>query len=163
MRYRTDVTLPLYPGAPTADSLSFRIGSMKATSPTRKRSRTAGLMLYAFALSLVLLAPVLGAMALAVAVWQAIVAGSIWYMPLGLVLVLGTIALAQSHRPFDLALLGLVVVLTITWFRSDPLHQGRLLDAIQTLAPQTGLMIGVLVVMVVALVLIHAARRTGRF
>jgi hypothetical protein len=153
----------LYPGAPTVDLLSFRIDSMKVTTPTRKRSRTVGLLLYGLALFLVLLAPVLGAMALAVAVWQALVAGSIWYMPLGLVLVLAAIALVQSHRPFDLGLLGLVAVMVIVWFRSDFLQQGHLLDAIQTLAPQTGLMIGVLVVMVVALVLIHAARRNGRF
>jgi hypothetical protein len=153
----------LYPGAPTVDLLSFRIDSMKITTPTRKRSRTVGLLLYALALSLVLLAPVLGAMALAVAVWQALVAGSIWYMPLGLVLVLATIGLVQSHKPFDLALLGLVVAAVIAWFWSDLLPQGRLLDGLQALVPQTGLMVGALVVMVVALILIHTTRRTGRF
>ena len=129
--------------------------------PVHKRSRTAGLLLYGLALSLVLLAPALGVLAAAVAVWQALLAGSIWYMPLGLLMVLAAIAMVQSHKAFDLALLGLVAVAVIAWFRADSLQQGRLLDGIQALALQTHLMAGVLLVMIVALVLVHAARRFG--
>lgn len=126
-----------------------------------RRSRIAHLLLYVLALSLVLIAPVLGMLAAAVAVWHALLAGSIWYMPLGLVLVLATIAMIQSHKPFDLALLGLVIVTVITWFRMDPLQQSRLLDAMQTLAQQTHLMAGVLLAMILALVVLHATRQFG--
>ena len=154
---------PVYPGAPTADLPWFTIGGMNTMMPPPKRTWSANLLLYGLALSLVLLAPVLGALAAAVAFWQALLAGSIWYLPLGLVLVLAAIAMVYSHKLFDLALLGLVVVAAITWFKVDSPLQGRLLDAIEALAPQTGLMTGVLVVMVLALVLIHVARRSGRW
>lgn len=121
------------------------------------------MLLYGLALSLVVLAPVLGALAAAVAVWQALLAGSIWYMPLGLVLVLGAIAMVYSHKLFDLVVLSLVVIAVIAWFMADTLQQGRLVDILLALAPQTGLMSGLLVTMLVAVVLIHAARRTGRW
>ncbi len=136
---------------------------MNTMLPPRTRSRTASLLLFGLALSLVLLAPVLGVLAAAVGVWQALVAGSIWYMPLGLLMVLGAIALMQSHKPFDLALLGLVTVAVIAWLMADDPQQARLLDALLALEPQTGLMSGLLVIMLVALVMIHAARRTGRW
>ncbi len=110
-----------------------------------------------------LLIPVLGVLATAVAAWQALLAGSIWYMPVGLVLVLAAIAMVQSHKLFDLALLGLVVFAVLAWFRADSMQQDRLLDAIQALAPQTHLMAGGLLVMIVALVLIHRVRRAGRW
>lgn len=119
--------------------------------------------LFGLALSLIVLAPALGAVAAAVVVWQALLAGSIWYMPLGLVLVLAAIAMVQSHKPFDLALLGLVIVAVIAWFMADALQQGRLVDALLALAPQTGLMFTLLVMMLAALVLIHGARRAGRW
>lgn len=129
----------------------------------RKRSRTASLLLYGLALTLVLLAPVIGAVAAAVAVWQALLAGSVWYMPIGLVLVLAAIAIVQSHKPFDLAVFGLVVVTLLAWFSTNARRQGELLDAIVTLSPRTPLLAGALLVMVVALVLIHTARRSGRW
>lgn len=131
--------------------------------PPRTRSRTATALLYGLALVLVLLAPLLGALAAAVAIWQALLAGSIWYMPLGLVLVLAAIAMVHSHKLFDVALLGLVIVAVVAWFMAGALQQGRLVDALLALAPQTGLMSGLLVMMLVALVLIHVARRTGRW
>ena len=127
----------------------------------RKRSRAASLLLYALALLLVVLAPVLGVLAAAVAVWQSLMAGSIWYMPLGLVMVFAVIAMVQTHKPFDLVVLGLVVVAVITWFRADTMQQGRLLDAIHTLAQQPHLMAGMLLVMIMALVVVHATRRFG--
>lgn len=129
----------------------------------RKRSRIAHLLLYGLALSLVLLAPVLGVLAAAVAVWQALLAGSFWYMPLGLVLALAIVAMVQSHKLFDLALLGLVVLTAIAWLLADTLLKGRVLDGLIALAPQTSLMYGLLAIMLVALVLIHVARRTGRW
>ena len=128
-----------------------------------KRTWSVNLLLYGLALSLVLMAPVLGALAAAVAFWQALLAGSIWYMPLGLVLVLAAIALANSHKLFDLALLGLVVVAVIAWFMADALQQARLVETLLVLVSQTGLMTGLLVMMVVTLVLIHSARRAGRW
>jgi hypothetical protein len=131
--------------------------------PPPTRSRTATVLLYGLALSLVLLAPLLGILAAAVAVWQALLAGSIWYMPLGLFLVLAAIAMVYSHKLFDLALLGLMIVAAVTWSMADALQQSRLLDALLALASQTGLMSGLLVMMLVALVLIHVARRTGRW
>ena len=121
------------------------------------------MLLYGLALSLVLLAPLLGILAAAVAVWQALLAGSIWYMPLGLALVLSTIAIIQSHKPFDLALLGLMTVAMIAWFMADALQQARLVETLLVLVSQTGLMAGLLVTMLIALVMIHLARRTGRW
>jgi len=112
---------------------------------------------------MVLLAPILGILAAAAVAWQALLAGSIWYMPLGLVLVLAAIAMSYSHNLFDLAVLGLVIVAMIAWFTADGLQQGRLLEALLAMAPRTGLMAGLLLVMVLALVLIHAARRTSRW
>lgn len=135
---------------------------MKTTQPPRKQSWMTALLLYGLALLLVLLSPVLGALAAAVAAWQALLAGSIWYMPLGLLLVLAAIAMVQSHKPFDLALLGLVAVAVIAWLRADSPQQGRLLDAIQALALQSHLMAGVLLVMILALLLVHTTRRFGR-
>lgn len=129
---------------------------------SRKRSRIASLLFYPLALILVLLAPVMGLMAATVPAWHSLLAGSIWYMPLGLVLVLVTIAIVQNHRLFDLALLGLLALGVIAWFRTDPLQQGRLLDAVQALATQTHLMVGVLLAMILALFLVHATHRFGR-
>ncbi len=154
---------PVYPGAPTADLAWFTIGGMNTMMSPPKRTWSVNLLLYGMALSLVLLAPMLGALAAAVAFWQALLAGSIWYLPLGLVLVLAAIAMVYSHKLFDLALLGLVVVAVIAWFMADAPQQGRLLEVLLTLAPKTGLMAGLLVIMVGALMLIHAARRAGRW
>ena len=112
---------------------------------------------------MVLLAPILGILAASAVAWQALLAGSIWYMPLVLVLVLAAIAMVYSHKLFDLALLGLVVVAGIAWFMSDALQQERLLESLLAMAPRTGLMAGLLLVMVLALVLTHAARRTSRW
>jgi hypothetical protein len=136
---------------------------MKTILPPRTQSRIVSLLLYLLALSLVLMAPALGMLAAAVAVWHALLAGSIWYMPLGLVMVLATIAVVYSHKLFDLALLGLATVGLIAWFMADSLQQARLVESLLVLAPQTGLMSGLLVIMLVALVMIHAARRTGRW
>lgn len=136
---------------------------MNAILPPQTRSRTASLLLYGMALSLVVLAPALGAIAAAVAVWQALLAGSVWYMPLGLVLVLATIAMVNSHKPFDLALLGLVVASVVAWFLAGTQNRDRLVDALLALAPHTALMYGLLMMMLAALVLIHAARSTGRW
>lgn len=136
---------------------------MNMMLPPPKRTWTASPLLYGLALALLLLAPMLGMLAAAISTWQALLVGSIWYMPLGLVMMLAAIAIVQSHKPFDLALLGLVVVAVIAWFMSDSLLQGHVLDALQTMAPRTGLMTGALLVMILALALIHAARRTGRW
>ena len=136
---------------------------MTTKTPARTRSRPSSLLLYGLALCLLLLSPVLGIVAAAVAAWQAIIAGSIWYMPLGLLLVLAAIAMMQRHKLFDLATLGLVFLAVIAWFRVGSLQQDRLLNAIQALASQTGLIAGLLVAMILALVLIHAARRGGRW
>lgn len=136
---------------------------MNMMLPPPKRTWTANLLLYGLALSLLFLAPILGMLAAAISTWHALLVGSIWYMPLGLVMILAAIAMVQSHKAFDLALLGLVVVAVIAWFMADSLLQGHVLDAVQTMAPRTGLMASALLVMILALVLIHAARRTGRW
>lgn len=137
---------------------------MKTMLPRSSRSISASLLLYALALCLVVLAPALGLVVAAVAVWQALLAGSMWYLPLGLVLVLAAVAMVQSHKLFDLALLGLVIVSgVIVWLGVDAGQQERVLNFIQALALQTGLMAGMLLLMVLALVLIHAARRSGRW
>lgn len=86
---------------------------------------------------MVLLAPILGILAATAVAWQALLAGSIWYMPLGLVLVLAAIAMAYSHNLFDLAVLGLVIVAMIAWFTADGLQQGRLVEALLAMAPRT--------------------------
>lgn len=153
----------LFPGAPTAEPGNASIHGMTTKTPARTRSRPSSLLLYGLALCLLLLSPVLGIVAAAVAAWQAIIAGSIWYMPLGLLLVLAAIAMMQRHKLFDLATLGLVFLAVIAWFRVGSLQQDRLLNAIQALASQTGLIAGLLVAMILALVLIHAARRGGRW
>lgn len=140
-----------------------RIGGMNTITPPRTRSRTASLLLLGLALSLVVLAPALGAVAAAIAVWQALLAGSIWYMPLGLVLVLAGISMMQSHKLFDLALLGLLVIAVTGLFMADALQRARMVDALLAMAGQTVLMSGLLVMMLAALALIHAARRSGRW
>ena len=157
------IILYLFRNARTAKGRSFTIGRMNAILPPPIRSRTVSLLLYGLAVLMVLLAPILGILAAAAVAWQALLAGSIWYMPLGLVLVLAAIAMAYSHNLFDLAVLGLVIVAMIAWFTADGLQQGRLLEALLAMAPRTGLMAGLLLVMVLALVLIHAARRTSRW
>lgn len=129
----------------------------------RTRSKTTSLLLYGLAITLVVLAPAMGAVAAAVAFWQALLAGSVWYMPIGLVLVLAAIAVMQSHKPFDLAVLGLVIVAPLAWFSASPRQQEQLLNAVLALPSRTLLLGGVLPVMILALVLIHAARRSGRW
>lgn len=111
---------------------------------------------------LVLLSPALGVVAAAIATWHALLAGSFWYMPLGLVLLLAVIAIVQSHKAFDLACLGLVITVVIIWFRLDSPQQDYLLDEVQALMPQTYLMGGVLFAMFATLMLVHMARRPNR-
>lgn len=151
------------PGEPTVQSNAFSIIGMNTMLFSQKRSGTTRLLLYGLAVTLVVLSPVLGMAAAAVAVWQALLAGSIWYMPMGLVLVLTAIAVVQSHKPFDLTLLGLGVVTLIAWLGANPLQKDRLLDGILALSRQTPLLVGMLSVVVVALVLVHIARRNGRW
>jgi len=111
----------------------------------------------------ILLVPAIGAIAVAIASWQALLSDSIWTIPLGLVVVLAVMAMVQSHKLFDLTLLGLVIVVVTAWLMTNSAIQDRIMEAVQTLASWTGMMIGLLLVMVLALVLIHAARRTGRW
>ncbi|NBB93542.1 MAG: hypothetical protein GVY32_10290 [Gammaproteobacteria bacterium] len=136
---------------------------MNELTPTDTRPPITAAVLYGLAVVLIIISPVLGLLAAAVATWQALLAGSIWYMPLGLILVLATIAMVESHKPFDLALLGLVVSGVIAWFTADVLQQGQLTDALWAMAAQTGLMSFLLVAMVLVLMLIHAARRSWRW
>lgn len=150
-------------GEPTADPGGFTINGMNTMLFSHKRPRTTRLLLYGLAITLIVLSPVLGMVAAAIAVWQSLAAGSIWYMPMGLTLVLAAIALVQSHKLFDLVLLGLVVVALIAWFAAGTLQQDRLLDGILTLSRQPPLLVGVLCVMIPALVLIHMVRRRGRW
>lgn len=144
--------------APTVDSPASTIGGMKTMTPTLERSRTSSLLLYGLTLTLVLLAPALGIAAAAIAAWHSLLAGSIWYLPLGLVLVLATIAILKSHKPFDLALLGLLALGVIAWFRTDVLRQGLFLDSIQGLAAQTSLMVGLLLIMALVLAMLYTTR-----
>lgn len=137
--------------------------SMNEFTPTDTRPPIFGAVMYGLAFVLVVISPALGLLAAAVATWQALLAGSIWYMPLGLILVLATIAMVQSHKPFDLALLGVVAVGVIAWFMADVLQQGRLIEALLAMAAQTDLMFLLLVAMVLTLMLIHATRRIGRW
>lgn len=116
------------------------------------------LLLHGLALVLVLLAPALGMATAAVATWHSLLAGSIWYLPLGLVLVLTMIAILESHKPFDLVLLGLLALGVVAWFRVDALQQGLFVDSLQELAIRTSLMVGLLLIMTLALALCYTMR-----
>ncbi|RFF27023.1 hypothetical protein DZK25_10515 [Wenzhouxiangella sp. 15181] len=139
------------------------MGVMDKPTSARERPKALNFLFCALAIVLVLLSPALGVMAAAIATWHALLAGSFWYMPLGLVMTLAAFAMVQSHRLFDLAFLGLMVVAAITWFGLDSPQQRSLLEAVQALASQTYLMAGVLLVMLVAGVLIHIARGANRW
>lgn len=134
---------------------------MNAINPPSWRSKTVSVLLYALALLLVLLAPLLGLMAAVVGTWHALVAGSFWYMPLGLILLLAVVALAHNHKPFDLALLGLLVLAVIAWFIAEPLQQLQLLDAFRALVAQTSVMGILLSMMILLLGLLYATRLVG--
>lgn len=135
--------------------------TMNAIMHPRKRSIFTGTLLYSLSLLLVLAAPVLGLAASSVAAWNSLLAGSVLYMPLGLVLLLAVVAVVHTHKAFDITLLALVGFGVTTWFLAGAVRQIRLLDAVQTFAAQTPLMIGALLVMVVVLVLVRATRRSG--
>lgn len=100
---------------------------------------------------------------MAIASWQALLSDSIWTIPLGLVVVLAVMAMVQSHKLFDLTLLGLVIAAVTAWLMTDSAIQERMLEVLQTLASWTSLMAGLLLVMVETLVLINTDRRTGRW
>lgn len=129
------------------------------TTALPKRSNTINFLFYGLALLLVLLSPALGVLVAAVATWHALLAGSFWYMPLGVVLLLAAIAMVQNHKLFDLVFLGVVILTVIAWFGADSLQQRYLLEGVHALLSQTHLMAGVLATLIVALVLIHIARR----
>jgi hypothetical protein len=149
----------VFHGAPTADFRTATMGGMNTIAlPPRRTWIT--VLLYSL---VILLVPAMGVFAVAIASWQALLSDSIWTIPLGLVIVLASIAMFQSHKLFDLILLSLVIVAVTAWLMTDSAIQDRMLGAVQALASLTGMMIGLLLVMVLALVLIHAARRTGRW
>lgn len=136
---------------------------MNKTLLPPKQTLGSRLLLYGVTLILALVASALGILAAAIALWQALLAGSIWYMPLGLLLLLGAIAIIYSHKLFDLALLGLLLVAVMAWFMVDALQQAHLLEALLVVASRTYLMAGMMLAMVMTLVLIHSARRAGRW
>lgn len=109
---------------------------------------------------LVLIAPALGAVTAAVATWQAVLAGSILYMPLGLVLVLAVIAIVQSHKPLDFVLFGLLLVGVIAWFRTDPLRQAGWLESLQEWASLLHLVPGLLLILGLLLIWLYSTGLT---
>lgn len=111
---------------------------------------------------LVLLSPALGVAAAGIATWHALLAGSFWYMPLGVVIALALISMAQSHTAFDVALLGLTVFAVMTWLGLDSLQQRDLLSIVEVLTSQTSLMAGVLLAMLSTLLFIRILRRRKR-
>lgn len=113
--------------------------------------------------TLLLLAPLLGLIAALIATWYALLAGSIWYMPLGLLLVLSAIALIQSHKRSDLLVLGLAVAGVLTVLRMETAQQNRLAEILVGLTSETALMAALLLVMLAALILLRSIRRkSGR-
>jgi len=74
------------------------------TTQSPNASRPGGLallnntLLCTLACLLILIAPLLGLMVAAIGAWHAIVAGSIFYLPLGLAVVLAALAIVQSHK-----------------------------------------------------------------
>ena len=108
-----------------------------------------------------LFVPALGFLAALIAAWHALLAGSIWYMPIGLLLLLMAVALIESHKLFDLALLGLVTAGFGVVFRMEPLQQNRLSDAFMGFALQTGLLVSVVFLVLVILIWLRSIRQKG--
>ena len=113
---------------------------------------------FALALLLVLVAPLLGLLAAAIGTWHAIVAGSIFYLPLGLVIVLMVLAIIQCHKTGDIALLTVMVAGAVTWFLAGGQTQTRLLEWVESLVGRTELLAGLLVLMVMWLVMLYTFR-----
>ncbi|RFF30673.1 hypothetical protein [Wenzhouxiangella sediminis] len=78
---------------------------------------------FSLAWTLVLLSAALGLIAAAIATWQAQLAGSILYMPLGLVIALALIPVAHKHKPIDLLLLALMLLGVAFWFSAESPQQ----------------------------------------
>lgn len=131
---------------------------MQQTNPQPRSTWIGELLTYGPAL---LLAPLLGLIAAAIAAWHALLAGSIWYLPLGLLLFLASFAVLQTHKWFDLALLGLVTAGAFTVLRMDAVEQGRHLDAILSFTLDSGRLVAVLLAILTVLAFVHLARQKG--
>ena len=129
---------------------------MRSTIPRRNPARLGTWLTYG---ALILIVPALGFLAALIAAWHALLAGSIWYMPLGLLLLLTAAALIESHKLFDLALLGLVTAGFVVVFRMEPLQQNRLSDAFMGFALQTGLLVSVVFLVLVILIWLRSIRQ----
>ena len=129
---------------------------MSPTIPCRNPTRLGTWLTYG---ALILIVPALGFLAALIAAWHALLAGSIWYMPLGLLLLLTAAALIESHKLFDLALLGLVTAGFVVVFRMEPLQQNRLSDALMGFALQTGLLVSVICLVLVMLIWLRSIRQ----
>ena len=118
--------------------------------------------LYILVLLLVIAVPLLGLVAAAIGTWHALAAGSIFYLALGVIILLMALAIFQSHKKGDLTLLVLLLTGAAAWFLIDAQTQARLLGWAEGLAARTELLTGLLVLMVIALVLIYAFRLITR-
>lgn len=115
-------------------------------------------ILYSLALLLVVMAPLLGLVAAGTAIWYATLAGSMLYMPLGLIIVLAILAILHSHKKGDLALLALLLTGVSAWFLANAETRAAALEWLSAVADQTALLIGLLVLAVIALGLIYTLR-----
>lgn len=116
-------------------------------------------LLFSLALILLLASPALGLLAAAVATWQAQLAGSVLYMPLGLVLVLALIAVIQSHKPLDVLLFGSLVLGTIGWFIADAHQQAHISGIVLDLSTRVNFMPGLIVASLLTAALLFTTLR----
>lgn len=115
-------------------------------------------LVFISALVSAVVAPLLGLAAAGIGTWHALVAGSIFYMPLGLIIMLMGLAILHSHNKWDLWLLGLLVVGAATWYYVGGQDWTRMLGWAEGLAVHTELLAGLLVLLVMALVLVYVFR-----
>lgn len=115
-------------------------------------------VLYVLALTLLLLAPVLGLAVGAVGAWHAILAGSIFYLPIGVLLMLVGLSVYQCHRKRDIATLALLAAAVSGWFLVDLTTRNKMQEWAVGLILPVELLAGLLALLVLLLAVLLAWR-----
>lgn len=112
-------------------------------------------VMYGLMLVLAMVSPVLGLAVAAVGTWLALLAGSIYYLPLGLMILLAGMAILRSPLA---AIIGLAVIATLVWSVNVMDDKGWIPAWTVDLASRMDLLIGMLVLMVLAFIIVHWQR-----
>lgn len=112
-------------------------------------------VMYGLMLILAMVTPVLGLAVAAIGAWLALLAGSIYYLPLGLMILLAGMAILRSPL---VAIIGFAVIATLAGLVAVMDDKGWIPAWTVDLASRMDLMIGMLVLMVLAFMIVHWQR-----